>query len=149
MLHNNLTGMTIRFANCHICLTAVRASPYAAVNITTQSITRSFIVFNCYLFVIDMTAATDVCALSAANHSRFLRSLGSTQFCLLDRVFLSRPHSWALALCNFPGNLSCPRDSFYFGHSHNDPDRSVEFGFKQLQNVFIPQWQGWIPSLHL
>lgn len=55
--------MTIRFANCHICLTAVRGSPHAAVNITTQSITRSFIVFNCYLFVIDITAATDVCAL--------------------------------------------------------------------------------------
>lgn len=52
--------MTIRFANCHICLTAVRCLPYAAINITAEYITGSFIVFDCYLFATDITAASDV-----------------------------------------------------------------------------------------
>lgn len=60
VLHNNLSSVTIRFANCHICLTAVRRSPHAAINITVPHITTSFIVFNCYLFVVDIAAANDV-----------------------------------------------------------------------------------------
>ena len=63
--------MTIRFANCHICLTAVRGFPHAAINITTQYITGSFIVFNCYLFAIDITTANDVYLCYTANY--FLR----------------------------------------------------------------------------
>lgn len=82
--------MTIRSANCHICLTAVRGSPHAAINITTQHITRSFIVFNCYLFVTDVTAANDVCVAPLIISGVF-RSLCSIQFCHLDHVFLSCP----------------------------------------------------------
>lgn len=71
VLHDNFTSMTIRFANCHICLTAVRRSPHAAIDITTEYITGSFIVFNCYLFVIDITTANDIYLCYTTNYFGF------------------------------------------------------------------------------
>lgn len=61
VLHSNPTSMARRFANCHICSTAGRCLPYAAINIAAECITGSFIVFHCYLFATDITTASDVC----------------------------------------------------------------------------------------
>lgn len=143
VLHNNLTGMTIRFANCHICLTAVRGFPHAAINITAQYITRSFIVFNGYLFVIDITTANDVYLWESANYFSgcflvlfcFFRNLYSIEFPSLKDALLSCPPSpptcWPSASRTLLDNSFLLMKLIFLVLSYKYPNRFVEGGKKK------------------
>lgn len=117
VLHDNFTSMTIRFANCHICLTAVRRSPHAAIDITTEYITGSFIVFNCYLFVIDITTANDIYLCYTTNYFGFFFFFGNLcliQFCSLYCIFLSCPHLLTPGFVSLPWQRPRVDDNNYF-----------------------------------